>query len=175
MSCNQRRVSFQINREPIVGQGKPKVKSKDGSPKCKKHKVLKETIVDSEAEGTEVTAKLEARPWGMAWTGPLRVLARVGEGSEVSQALWSIAADLRGIRRAQEAITGSVAASRWVAKAHVDMSRQMLLDMALISYDLSALVEGQCYLHTQEMGLVEGKIEVPAESSEEDEDMTLKE
>ena len=46
----------------------------------------------------------------------------------------------------------------------------MLSDMALMSYDLGALVKGRHYLRTQEMGPVEGKIKVPAESSEEDSD-----
>ena len=61
----------------------------------------------------------------------------------------------------------------------------MLSDMASMSYDIGALVKGWCYLHTWEMGLVEGEIEVPAdlskedseeeEEEEEEEDMTLKE
>ena len=65
----------------------------------------------------------------------------------------------------------------------------MLSDMASLSYDIGVLVEGQHYLHTWEMGPVEGDIEVLVDSSEEDledleeeeeeeedeEDMTLKE
>ena len=128
----------------MVGQGEPRAKSKDKSPKCKKCKVSKEAIVESEAEVevVEVMAEPEARPCGRAWTRPVEELLGAGEGPEMAQALWAIAADLRAIRRAQEAITCNAEASQRVAEAQVNVSRQMLSDMALMSYDLGALVEG---------------------------------
>ena len=43
-----------------------------------------------------------------------------------------------------------------MAEAQVEVCQQMLSDMASMSYDLRALVEGQNYLRTWEMGLVEG-------------------
>jgi len=67
------------------------------------------------------------------------------------------------------------------AKAQVKVSQKMARDMASLAYDLGALVEGQHYLRTWEMGPVEGKAEVPVVLSEEeseegdDVDMTLKE
>ena len=105
-------MSCQVNGEPIVGQGELKPASKDGSPKRKKHKVSK-VVVDSKAEGevVEVTAEPEARLRGRVWTGPAEELPRAGEGSEVAQALWAIAGDLRAIRRAQEAIACNTEAS----------------------------------------------------------------
>jgi len=168
----------------MVGQGEMKAKSKDDrSPKHKKCKVSKEAIIksDAEAEVVIVMAKPEVRPWGKAWTGPTRALPEAGEGSELSQALWSIAADLQGIQRAQEEITGSTEARQQAAEAQVEVSWKMALDMASMAYDLGVLVEGWHYLCTWEMGPVEGEIEVPAEPSKEEEeeedekDMTLKE
>jgi len=96
-------VSFQVNGEPVVGQGKLKTTSKDGSLKCK----VSKAVVNSEAEGeaVEVMAEPEARPRSRVWTGPAKELPEVGEGSEVAWALWAIAGDIRAIRRAQEAIT----------------------------------------------------------------------
>ena len=58
------------------------------------------------------------------------------------------------------------------------VSQKMAGDIASMAYDLGVLVEGQHYLRTREMGPVEGKTEVLAEPSkeeEEEEDMTLKE
>ena len=48
-TCKKWRVSCQVDGEPVVGQGEPKARSKDGSLKRKKHKVSKEAIVESEA------------------------------------------------------------------------------------------------------------------------------
>ena len=50
----------------------------------------------------------------------------------------------------------------------MDVSRQALLDLASMSYDLGALVKGRWYLRTWEMGPVEGESEVSVGSSEED-------
>jgi len=136
-----------------------------------------------------VTAEPEVRPRGRAWTGLAEELPGAGEGSEVARALWAIASDLQAIRRAQEAIACNTDAGRRVAEAQVDVSCQVLSDMASMSYDLGALVKGRQYLHMQEMGPVEGESEVSVESSEEDsedsedseeeenedEDMTMKE
>ena len=100
MTCNQQWVSFQVDREPVVGQGELKMKLKDdGLLKCKKRKVSKETIVESktEAEVVVMTAEPEARPWSKMRTGPARVLSNMAERSGLSQALWSITADLQAI------------------------------------------------------------------------------
>jgi len=128
-------VSCQVDGEPVVGQGELRAASKDGSPRHKKRKVSKVTI-DSKAEG-------EARPHNRAWTGPAEELPEAGEGSKVARALWAIVSDIRAIRRAQEAIARNTEVGRQAAKAQVDVSHQALSDLASMSYDLGALVEGR--------------------------------
>jgi len=168
-TCRRQRVSCQVDGKPVVGQGEPRLASKDGSPKRKKCKVSK-VMIDSETEGeaVEATAELEARPHNRAWTGPTEELPEAGEGSEVARALWAIASDIQAIRRAQEAIARNTEAGRQAAEAQVDVSRQALSDLASMSYDLGALVEGRRYLRTWEMGPVEGESEVSVGLSEED-------
>ena len=111
-TCNWEQVSCQVDREPVVRQGELKAKPKDDRlPKHKKHKVsLKETIVKSETEAKEntVTAEPEVRPWSKVRAGSSRALSEVAEGSDLTWALWSITADLWGIRRAQEVMAGHV-------------------------------------------------------------------
>ena len=89
-----------MDGEPVVGQGESKVKLKDDrSPKRKKRKVSKVTIIESEmkAEVVVMMAKPEARPQSKVRTGPVRVLSEAAQGSRFTQALWSIAANLRAI------------------------------------------------------------------------------
>ena len=81
---------------PWSAKASPKARSMDRLPKCKKCKVSKEAIIESEAEAevVEVTAEPGERPCGRAWTGPAEVLPRASEGPKVARALWEIAADL---------------------------------------------------------------------------------